>query len=94
LVEYAIGSSDESRNTSGISMSQGLDGFVTVSYSLNVAADEVISEIQSSADMVTWNADFSVVSQTPDGEGKVVIVVRSLAPASAGYFVRLQVKTR
>jgi hypothetical protein len=94
LVEYAIGSSDESRNTSGISMSQGLDGFVTVSYSLNVAADEVISEIQSSSDMVTWNADFSVLSQTPDGEGKVMIVVRSLAPATAGYFVRLQVKTR
>lgn len=75
-------------------MTQGLDGFVTVSYSLNVAADDVIGEIQSSADMVTWNADFSVVSQTPDGEGKAVIVLRSLAPVSNGYFVRLQVRTR
>lgn len=94
LVEYAIGSSDVSRNASGVSMTQDMDGFVTVTYSLNVAADEVVSEIQSSEDMLNWNSDFSIVSETPDGEGNVVIVVRSLSPASAGYFIRLQVQTR
>ena len=94
LVEHALGSSDLGPNPSGIAMSMGADGFVSVAYELNLAADDVVSEIQSSADMIEWSPAFSTVSETPTGEGTVRMVVRSQAPVSESFFIRLAVRRR
>ncbi len=94
LVEHALGSSDLGSNSSGISMTKGVDGYVTVTYTLDLAADDVVSEIQSSDDMTDWSSAFSVISSTPTGEGTVVITVRSQSPATGEFFIRLSVRTR
>ena len=89
LVEYALGTSDQGANPSGIAMSAGPDGFVTVTYQLNLAADDVVSEIQSSGNLADWSPDFMVLSETPTGAGTVQIVARSLSAAADGLFIRL-----
>ncbi|HEX2748019.1 MAG TPA: lamin tail domain-containing protein [Verrucomicrobiales bacterium] len=96
FLEYALGTSDAAPTPGGTTVSVAPDGFITFEYTRNLAADDVIYEVQLSADMTTWQpAAFTLESETPQGNGTSKVVVRSALPAPAGRaFARLNVRSR
>jgi len=96
LLEYGLGTSDTAAGLPAISAVVEPDGRLTLVFTRRLAADDVIVEAQLSTDLSTWNAAaFSVISETPVGDGTAQVVARTLAPvADARSFVRVQVRLR
>jgi hypothetical protein len=94
LMEYALGTSDNGRNTSGIIPSRAIDNHIIVSVTRSLAADDVLCTFESSTDLVTWGQGFDLVSETPTGDGTVDVVMRSAEPMSGNFFIRLKVSRR
>lgn len=82
------------RNEGGLKLFPDAGGFLTVNHWLSLAADDMIVELRSSADLVNWSNYFEVVSRQPTHEGKVSISSRSSKPAGSRRFVRIFVRTR
>lgn len=96
LLEHALGSSDNSANASGIKVSLDSNGQIVFEYPRNLAADDVIFEVQLSTDMTTWQtAAFTVDSESPLGNGTSRVVSRAAPPVPATRaFTRLNVRAR
>ncbi len=94
LVEHALGTSDLGRNGSGLSWVRDSTGALHVSCELSLAADDVVAEFQSSADLVSWTPDFEILTRQPTGEGSVSLTARAPASGSTSRFVRIAVRKR
>jgi hypothetical protein len=96
LLEHALGSSDNSANASGIKVSLDPNGQIVFEYPRNLAADDVIFEVQLSTDMTTWQtAAFTVDSESPLGNGTSRVVSHAPPPVPAmRAFTRLNVRAR
>jgi hypothetical protein len=74
--------------------------FMTLSYTRNIAADDVIFTAQISEDLVNWTGDtegvFTLVSRVENGDGTETITYRLNEPvtATAELFGRLSVQSR
>ena len=97
FVEHALGSSDASPNT-GPSITDDEAGRQLFEFSRNLAADDVIYEVQLSDDLIGWTpvaGEFEFSSETVLGDGTSRVVWRSAVPPSElREFVRLQVRSR
>jgi hypothetical protein len=73
---------------------------MTLSYTRNIAADDVIFTAQISEDLVNWTGDtegvFTLVSRVENGDGTETITYRLNEPvtATAELFGRLSVQSR
>ncbi|MCU0749794.1 MAG: lamin tail domain-containing protein [Akkermansiaceae bacterium] len=94
LVEYALGTSDTNRSSSGIVSSRGLDGHITVTLTRNLAADDAVCVLESSENLSQWNEGFTILSETPTGDGTVIIMARSNEPMNGNFFLRLKASLR
>lgn len=94
LMEHALGTSDNGRNTSGIMPTRAIDNHIIVSVTRSLAADDVLCVFESSTDLVTWVQGFDLVSETPTGDGTVDVVMRSVEPMSGNFYFRLKVSRR
>ncbi|HEX2750321.1 MAG TPA: lamin tail domain-containing protein, partial [Verrucomicrobiales bacterium] len=100
--EYAIGTSDSVPNpasatadAAGLSAAIDADGFLTLSATRNLAADDVLYEPQLSLDFTAWNAAaFTQVAEGPLGPGLSTLTWRSVQPVPARVFARLNVRAR
>jgi hypothetical protein len=68
--------------------------FLIVTCELSLAADDVLVELQSSADFVNWTDSFEVLPHQPSGERTVPISAWSLNPAGSSRFARLLVREK
>ena len=76
-------------------MDNGEESFLTLTFTREVAADELNYAVEFSSDLVTWTAGGVLVSQTPSGnnDGLVIETWRADSPDPAGarLFARLRV---
>ena len=93
IIAYAMGP-DASLNT-GIE-----DGQLSLDYSRNISADDIIYTIEVSTDLVTWESGDSLTKtidkHPPQPDGTTLIVARSLIPLanSPRQYLRLRVTLR
>lgn len=73
-----------------------VDEFLTVTFQRNLAADDVLYEVQVANDLAIWTASTTFVSSTNNGDGTATEVYRSNAPfsSSAREFIRVSVSSR
>ena len=92
-------------STEGYSNGTGLfdDGtgtlrdYLTISYRRNLAADDLILEVEACTDLVAWSALSTVfVSAVHNGDGTETATYRSTTPIASllREFIRLSVRTR
>ena len=97
FLEHALGSSDATFNH-GPDVSEDAFGHLLLDYRRNLAADDVIYEVQYSSDMTQWEAvggEFEFAGESANGDGTSSVVWRSTAPfPSLRGFIRLQVRAR
>ena len=75
----------------------GTDQYLTLTYRRNLAADDVLYEVQTTTDLGAWSALGTVlVSSEPNGDGTAMVTYRSTTPLAsiAREFIRLQVSNR
>ncbi len=81
--------------TGTFAMDNGEESFLTLTFTREVAADELNYAVEFSSDLVTWTAGGVLVSQTPSGnnDGLVIETWRADSPVPAGgrLFARLRV---
>ena len=105
FLEHALGSSDSVSDpdvlpTAAIaSIDPGsgvVDEYLTLTIRRNLAADDVVYEVQVANDLASWSGATTLVSSTNNGDGTVSQVYRSNSPISASVreFIRLQVSAR
>ena len=109
FLEYFLGTSDADPASTGLPViatsrfddgTGTLRGYPTFSFQMNLAADDVIYEIQRSTDLAAGNwsgaAAMTFVSLTDNGDGTAQVVWRSATPlaGSEREFFRLLVKSR
>lgn len=91
LTQYALAGNTPIQLPSGGSA----DGFLTISFQRNLAADDTTCTVQRSTDLQTWTSvgDVEYVSETNHGNGKATYVWRSthLLGESAREFLRLRI---
>jgi len=71
--------------------------YLTITYQRNLAADDVVMEVQVSNDLEDWSAlGTTFVTSIHQGNGKELVTYRSLAPVSANSlgFIRLKAQKR
>ena len=97
FMEHAMGSSDASPN-SGATISFEGSGRLVFEYPRNLAADDVIYEVQVSPNLVDWTpvaGGFEFSDETVLGDGTSLVAWRTIAPIAAPReFVRLEVRSR
>jgi hypothetical protein len=96
LLEYALGTSDAASNdVNGVFSLSTSSGFVDISISRNLAADDVTIAIYKSDDLNTWvpATDLPLISEVTQGDGTSQLSYRSTAPYADGVrcFYRVQV---
>ncbi|MDB4301844.1 CotH kinase family protein, partial [Akkermansiaceae bacterium] len=72
----------------------GTTDFLTLSYRRNLAADDVMFQVQLSSDLDSWNnAGSEYVTSVSNGDGTETVTIRSLSPMSGleKEFIRLKV---
>ena len=106
LLEHAFGTSENNPDPAeGYSNGTGLfdDGtgslrrYLTISYRHNLAADDLIIEVEASPDLVAWSPLSTVfVSAVHNGDGTETVTYRSTTPIAflAREFMRLSVRSR
>ena len=106
FMEHAIGTSDSSSDPGlGPSFGTGLfdDGtgvtreYLTISFRRNLAADDVIFDVEVSSDLVTWSTlGTAYLSATHHGDGTESVIYRSITPRASipSEFIRLLVRRR
>ncbi len=97
FVEHAFGTSD-AVSSSGPSMITDASRHALLNFPRNLAADDVIYELQISPDLQTWTpvaTEYAFESETALGDGTSTVVWRSAVPfAGLRQFLRLQVQAR
>ncbi|MFT5856306.1 MAG: hypothetical protein ACI8XO_003559, partial [Verrucomicrobiales bacterium] len=96
FMEHALGTSD-AMSSVGPTMSTDATGHFLFEFTRNLAADDVISEIEISPDLLTWTAvsgEFLFESETAIGGGNTEVIWRSATPVSLQYFFRLRLRSR
>jgi hypothetical protein len=105
LMEYAVGSSDLQNDAepvlvSGLLMTDGGDGpeeFLSITYSRELAADDVFYEPQVSSDLLNWSSmEMIRVSEVINNDGTSTVTYRSVFPFTerAAEYMRLKVMLR
>ena len=103
--EYAAGtfdndSSSQSFPTAGVEpvdVGGVIDGYLILEFQVNLAAEGVTREIQSSTDLLGWlqaDADFVRLSTANNGDGTATVRYRSVSPfdpSATREFFRIQV---
>ena len=92
LIEYTIGTSLDQG-----SITIGPDTFPTLTIDLNLAADDVEVQIETSRDLVTWESGSEAIillSSQFNGDGTVTRTWRSLNPIEEGEFFRIRVSSK
>ncbi len=92
-IEYALGTSDTVSNSSGVTASFDQDNFLTLTYTRKLAAEDFITEPQSSKDLTNWTSDFTI-TEAPLGNGTVLVTARSNTPATTRNYGRVTVRAR
>jgi hypothetical protein len=96
FLEHALGTSDLSTDAGLPAVSFAADGSLILSFPRSLAADDVILEIQSSADLLTWTGSGSttLLFASLDGAGRR-LESWSIAPTDEPRkFIRLLVRSR
>ena len=108
FLEHALGTIDGEPGSSPgallqlgtISLDSGAgttDDYLTLTYRRNLAADDVIYEVQSATDLGAWSALGTIlVSANPNGDGTETVTHRSTTTIAslAREFIRLRVASR
>jgi hypothetical protein len=92
-VEYALGTSDAVSNPSGVEASMDQDNILTLTFIRKLASDDMVTLPQCSTDLTTWTADFTI-TETPLGNGTILVTARSNTPAITRMFARVLVSPR
>jgi hypothetical protein len=93
-LEHALGTSDNVPGPSGVTVTMEPDNYLTVSFTHRISADDAICEVQSSPDLVTWTSAFTIIADSPIGDGTAFVTARSNAPVTGRNFTRLRVSGR
>ena len=100
LIEYLLGTSDSIPSASALPTGT-IDGdTITISFTVDLAADDVAYDVQLSSDLTEWRAgakEVLFVSSTDHGDGSATLLFRSAAPVITGdsrRFVRLSATLR
>ncbi|MGC6427699.1 MAG: lamin tail domain-containing protein [Akkermansiaceae bacterium] len=98
LLEYALGSSEFTPSPEAfpdVSLtSDGTNDYLTISFTRNLAADDISIVVQVSSDLNVWDdLGTTLLSVTPNGDGTETVTYRSLTLTSAEpkEFIRLSV---
>ncbi|MGI9243356.1 MAG: CotH kinase family protein, partial [Verrucomicrobiales bacterium] len=105
FLEHALGTSDSASSTDALPTAaigsfdpgNGVeDEFLTLTFQRNLAADDVVFEVEVGSDLATWTTDTSFVSSTNNGDGTATEVHRSNTPMSSREreLIRLRVTSR
>ena len=106
FMEHAMGTNDkltdpgDAPQVSFVSFDDGMGTmreYLTITYQRNLAADDVVMEVQVSNDLEDWSAlGTTFVTSIHQGNGKELVTYRSLAPVSANSlgFIRLKAQKR
>ena len=92
LIEYSLATSPLSPSADS-APSSAMDGEeLTMSFRVNKAADDLITDPEASADLETWMVA-EIVSRVDNGDGTETVTARAPQPASTAqrYFLRLRV---
>lgn len=95
LLDYALGHAPG--ESGGLPLITLDNGILTISYTQNLAADDVVVFPEWSTDLVEWSPlgdNFGLVSLTPQAEGRRTVVQTSIPevfPLGSRLFVRLNV---
>ena len=71
--------------------------YLTISFRRNLAADDVIFDVEVSSDLVTWSTlGTAYLSATHHGDGTESVIYRSITPRASipSEFIRLLVRRR
>ena len=98
LLEYALGASDSVASPEAspevLVSSEGVNEYLTISFTRAIGADDVSIIVQVSSDLNTWDdLGTTLLSATPNGDGTETVTYRSLTLTSAEpkEFIRLSV---
>lgn len=101
FAEYAFGTSDDEVNTESEILMPAIaeDGHFTISYPMNLAADDALIIVEISEDLSSWvpaGEMLDLVSEVHGGDGRSTFTFETLTPAvqSARFFTRLRVTER
>ena len=109
LLEYALGSSDndpssgrERYQLTTTEIADGIDAgiYLSLTYTRNLAADDVTLEVEHSVDLQIWENALDgavvLVSETPNGDGTTTVTWRSATPINMAQrqFLRLASELR
>jgi hypothetical protein len=104
FLEHALGTSDSLSSAHALpaaatalyDLGAGPEEFLTISFQRNLAADDVLYEVEVGRDLSAWSGSSSFVSSTSNGDGTATEVYRSNTPMSGGRreFIRLRVSAR
>ena len=105
FLEHALGTSDMASSTDSLpaagigSFDSGMgdeEEYLTLTFQRNLAADDVIFEVEVGGDLSTWTTDTSFVSSTNNGDGTATEVYRSNTPMRSREreLIRLRVTSR
>ena len=105
FLEHALGTSDTVASADALPAAAvglldpgtgTLDNFLTLTFQRNLAADDVIYEVEVGSDLSAWATATTFVSSTNNGDGTATEVHRSNQPISAALreFIRLKVSAR
>jgi hypothetical protein len=105
FLEYAIASSDSVPSIGALPVGgiashdpgSGVpDDFLTLTFRRNLAADDVIYQVEVATGLSTWSAATTLVSSTHNGDGTATETHRSNVPVSSEVrqFIRLKVSSR
>lgn len=100
FAEHAFGTSDsDASDKSVLQPTVAPDGSLSVTYSVNLAAEDAVVAMEQSTDLLTWipaAPAFQLENEVHNGDGTATLTFYSIAPAETGsrLFVRLRVTVR
>jgi hypothetical protein len=100
FAEHAFGTSDSDTGDGSILQTTiAPDGSISVTYPVNLAAEDAIISMEQSTDLVIWTPAapaFQLENEVHNGDGTATFTFYSIAPAAPGsrLFVRLKVTAR
>jgi hypothetical protein len=100
FAEHAFGTNDsDSGDGSVLQTAVAPDGSLSVTYPVNLAAEDAVVAMEQSTDLVTWTPAapaFQLENEVHNGDGSATFTFETIAPAAPGsrLFVRLKVTAR
>ena len=97
LLEHALGTSDAVPFDGEAYTISLVEGVPSLTLQTNLAADDVLLELEASLDLLTWEpADgfFDLASRTNNGDGSATLVFEPAGPTVERLFVRVRATVR